>query len=152
MTTLLSTLIESNILKTHELFPNQELNQKDDSKTSALLKYESCYNLKDVSSIPVPSAAPLLIEAPDSQVSQQLSLIPEREYTPTDALVRMKDPRIVPTPEWHAPWKLMRVISGHLGPVRAIAVDPGNEWFATAGGDRIIKIWDMASVFFVNLG
>jgi hypothetical protein len=26
------------------------------------------------------------------------------------ALVRIKDPRKVPKPEWHAPWKLMRVI------------------------------------------
>ena len=25
------------------------------------------------------------------------------------ALVRIKDPRKVPKPEWHAPWKLMRV-------------------------------------------
>jgi pleiotropic regulator 1 len=29
-------------------------------------------------------------------------------------------------PDWHAPWKLMRVISGHHGWVRCIAVDPGN--------------------------
>ena len=48
-------------------------------------------------------------------------------------------------PEWHAPWKLMRVISGHLGWVRAVAVDPANQWFATGAGDRTIKIWDMAS-------
>ncbi|KAI8060781.1 WD40-repeat-containing domain protein, partial [Gongronella butleri] len=48
-------------------------------------------------------------------------------------------------PTWHAPWKLMRVISGHLGWVRAVAVEPGNKWFATGAGDRTIKIWDMAS-------
>lgn len=29
-------------------------------------------------------------------------------------------------PEWHKPWKLMRVIAGHRGWVRAIAVDPAN--------------------------
>jgi len=34
----------------------------------------------------------------------------------------------------------MRVISGHLGWVRSIAVDPSNEWFATGAGDRIIKV------------
>ncbi|KAK4514279.1 uncharacterized protein ATC70_001870 [Mucor velutinosus] len=48
-------------------------------------------------------------------------------------------------PVWHAPWKLMRVISGHLGWVRAVTVEPGNKWFATGAGDRTIKIWDMAS-------
>jgi len=48
-------------------------------------------------------------------------------------------------PQWHAPWKLMRVISGHLGWVRALAVEPGNQWFASGAGDRTIKIWDLAS-------
>lgn len=48
-------------------------------------------------------------------------------------------------PDWHPPWKLMRVISGHLGWVRCISVDPSNEWFATGSGDRTIKLWDLAS-------
>ncbi|KAA8910755.1 WD40-repeat-containing domain protein [Sphaerosporella brunnea] len=48
-------------------------------------------------------------------------------------------------PAWHAPWKLMRVISGHLGWVRALTVEPNNQWFATGAGDRTIKIWDLAS-------
>ena len=51
----------------------------------------------------------------------------------------------VPKPEWHAPWKLMRVVSGHLGWVRAIAIDPTNEWFVTGSADRTIKVWDQAS-------
>ncbi|KAI6194241.1 WD domain, G-beta repeat protein [Aphelenchoides besseyi] len=48
-------------------------------------------------------------------------------------------------PTWHAPWKLYRVISGHTGWVRSVDVEPNNEWFATGGADRIIKIWDLAS-------
>ncbi|CAL1702575.1 unnamed protein product [Somion occarium] len=48
-------------------------------------------------------------------------------------------------PTFHPPWKLMRVISGHLGWVRSVAVEPGNQWFATGAGDRVIKIWDLAS-------
>ena len=39
----------------------------------------------------------------------------------------------------------MRVISGHLGWVRSVAVEPGNKWFATGAGDRVIKVWDLAS-------
>ena len=26
-----------------------------------------------------------------------------------------------------------------------MAVEPGNKWFATGAGDRVIKIWDLAS-------
>ena len=40
---------------------------------------------------------------------------------------------------------MMRVISGHMGWVRALAVDSSNEWFATGAADKTIKIWDMAS-------
>ena len=50
-----------------------------------------------------------------------------------------------PVPEWHAPWKCMRVISGHTGWVRAVDVDVSNEWFVTGAKDRTIKIWDLAS-------
>lgn len=63
---------------------------------------------------------------------------------PSSALVR-RDTVRQPKPDWHAPWKLMRVISGHLGWVRALAVEPGNQWFASGAGDRTIKIWDLAS-------
>jgi len=60
--------------------------------------------------------------------------------------VRAKQARTdIPKPEWHPPWKLMRVLSGHEGWVRTIAVDPTNEWFASSGNDRLIKIWDLAS-------
>uniref|UniRef100_A0A672YTA5 Pleiotropic regulator 1 n=1 Tax=Sphaeramia orbicularis TaxID=375764 RepID=A0A672YTA5_9TELE len=51
----------------------------------------------------------------------------------------------MPKPQWHPPWKLFRVISGHLGWVRSIAVEPGNQWFVTGSADRTIKIWDLAS-------
>jgi pleiotropic regulator 1 len=67
---------------------------------------------------------------------------PQRD-TPATNLVR-RDTVRHQKPQWHAPWKLMRVISGHLGWVRALAVEPGNEWFASGAGDRTIKIWDMA--------
>uniref|UniRef100_A0A0A9WTF4 Pleiotropic regulator 1 n=1 Tax=Lygus hesperus TaxID=30085 RepID=A0A0A9WTF4_LYGHE len=51
----------------------------------------------------------------------------------------------MPKPKWHAPWKLYRVISGHLGWVRCATVEPGNEWFATGSADRVIKVWELAT-------
>ena len=50
----------------------------------------------------------------------------------------------IPTPKWHAPYRLSTVISSHLGWVRSIAFDPTNTMFATGGGDRVIKIFDLA--------
>nr|GEX80237.1 protein pleiotropic regulatory locus 1 [Tanacetum cinerariifolium] len=50
-----------------------------------------------------------------------------------------------PRPEWHAPWKNYRVISGHLGWVRSIAFNHDNEWFCTGSADRTIKIWETHS-------
>lgn len=68
---------------------------------------------------------------------------PQRSL-PGSSLVR-RDTVRQQKPEWHPPWKLMRVISGHLGWVRALAIEPGNQWFASGAGDRTIKIWDLAS-------
>lgn len=37
-------------------------------------------------------------------------------------------------------WFFLKVISGHLGWVRCIAVEPGNQWFVTGSADRTIKV------------
>jgi hypothetical protein len=43
-----------------------------------------------------------------------------------------------------------------MGWVRAIAVDPGNQWFATGAGDRVVKVWHQhvfpVDVLIVDLG
>lgn len=75
--------------------------------------------------------------------SQQAMALMEAGGTKNSALAR-KAPSM-PKPQWHPPWKLFRVISGHLGWVRSIAVEPGNQWFVTGSADRTIKIWDLAS-------
>jgi len=78
------------------------------------------------------SSSSALLSIPQSFSQSQQQLIP-------------KKPSSIPKPKWHPPWKLYRVISGHLGWVRCVAVEPGNEWFATGAADRVIKIWDLAS-------
>ncbi|SCV73419.1 BQ2448_7345 [Microbotryum intermedium] len=73
--------------------------------------------------------------------------LPVSHQTPTllsQSLIRRRAARAV-QPDYHAQWKLMRVISGHLGWVRSLAVEPGNTWFASGAGDRVVKIWDLAS-------
>ncbi|KAH7830370.1 pre-mRNA-splicing factor prp46 [Monocercomonoides exilis] len=51
----------------------------------------------------------------------------------------------VDPPVFHPHWKLIRVLSGHDGWVRTVAVEPNNEWFATGSNDRAIKIWSMTT-------
>lgn len=64
----------------------------------------------------------------------------------TTSLMRMSEAMSAqPRPEWHKPWKLHKVISGHLGWVRSVAVEPNNKWFVSGSGDRTIKVWDLAS-------
>lgn len=65
-------------------------------------------------------------------------------YEPSAAVMK-RLPSKWPRPAWHPPWKNYRVISGHMGWVRSVAFDPGNEWFCTGSADRTIKIWEMAT-------
>lgn len=78
------------------------------------------------------SSSALMTTSQTSSQNPQQQLIPKKQS-------------VIPRPTWHSPWKLYRVISGHLGWVRCVAVEPGNDWFATGAADRVIKIWDLAS-------
>ena len=84
-----------------------------------------------------------MIASIDKTPEQQQSTLTSSS-TLSQALKLHKTTRTI-KPTYHAPWKLVRVISGHLGWVRSVAVEPGNQWFATGAGDRVIKIWDLAS-------
>ncbi|KAF2120870.1 WD40-repeat-containing domain protein [Lophiotrema nucula] len=70
--------------------------------------------------------------------------------TTSSALVR-KDIVKQTKPHWHAPWKVMRVISGHMGWVRSVCLDPDNQFFATGSADRTIKIWSMVGQLKLTL-
>lgn len=78
---------------------------------------------------------------PFNSSSTIATTIPMASNTPNSTMVlpQKKAPSMA-KPKWHAPWKLYRVISGHLGWVRCCAVEPGNEWFATGSADRVIKV------------
>lgn len=81
---------------------------------------------------------------PSGTVATTTSTLGSNSASNTVAVPVKKTPSMA-KPKWHAPWKLYRVISGHLGWVRCCAVEPGNEWFATGSADRVIKIWDLAT-------
>uniref|UniRef100_A0A183BWA5 Pleiotropic regulator 1 n=1 Tax=Globodera pallida TaxID=36090 RepID=A0A183BWA5_GLOPA len=94
--------------------------------------------------------APLAITAGDgvdSTDKRMVATVPSKPQQDNGNLRALLPSRanLITKPKWHAPWKLYRVISGHTGWVRAVDVEPNNEWFASGGADRIIKIWDLAS-------
>ena len=69
-----------------------------------------------------------------SQASKGPQLLPgqvsskPRVRTSTELVIsdRKDAARDIERPAWHAPWRISAVISGHLGWVRSIAVDPTN--------------------------
>lgn len=122
-------LVQQSDVEKERYADDNDLEQLENEKNS-LRKFsnDSIFNQKTSHSIP--------------SASKAVSLFNSQQYAVTS---HKKSLITMPKPQWHAPWKLYRVISGHLGWVRCIDVDPSNEWFATGAGDRIIKIWDLAS-------
>lgn len=79
--------------------------------------------------------------AASSAQSSALSTLPQKGAQ--DNSIRAMLPSkasLICKPKWHPPWKLYRVIAGHTGWVRSVAVEPNNEWFATGGADRMCKV------------
>jgi pleiotropic regulator 1 len=97
------------------------------------------YGLKDIHKKAAASGGQERIGPPQSKALVQV------QGTKHAGAIMPRQTPSMPKPQWHPPWKLMRVLSGHVGWVRSIAVDPTNEWFATGSADRTIKIWDLAS-------
>jgi pleiotropic regulator 1 len=162
----LDTLIAENRLKSHALFANSEFRISEDAESQKVKLttkiYDEYLHLKLPPSLEKAAKKAkeeqtgetqvMITDIIDSKPTKELSdgVVALRSALPSfqsdsSSLIRIKEPRKIPNPTWHAPWKLMRVIAGHTGWVRDLTVDVSNEWFATGAGDRIIKIWDMAS-------
>lgn len=169
----LSALAAQNATASRSLFAHSPENQYakrqklDDASEDPLLKRRFRTEYADVETLPPsitaklptkqpgrkvarPGApgrpAPKLLEAaPGSKAVSAPASTASNEHQNMSLAMRGMSAIQQPKPEWHAPWKLMRVISGHLGWVRSLAVEPGNKWFASGAGDRTIKIWDLAS-------
>lgn len=57
----------------------------------------------------------------------ETNLLIRNNPTPGSQIQLLRKAPTMPKPKWHPPWKLFRVIAGHLGWVRCVAVEPGNE-------------------------
>ena len=135
--------VTKNFEATVELFSNGENPTKDDLKSMRMnfkrREYQNATETADPKRSKTSSTA--LIKASDRNDDVQQENVTKKQHQ----LIEIKETRKLTKPKWHPPWKLKSVLSGHTGWVRCVAVDSSNEWFATGAGDRIIKVWDMAS-------
>lgn len=84
-----------------------------------------------------------LVKRPE--VTQAVSTAVLSNEDGTNTLQRYEN-LVSQTPQWHAPWKLTKIINGHLGWVRCLAVEPvDNEWFVTGSNDTTLKVWDLST-------
>lgn len=81
---------------------------------------------------------------PSANMPPPTAVVSTTKHQPSAAVMK-RLPSKWPRPVWHPPWKNYRVISGHMGWVRSVAFEPGNEWFCTGSADRTIKIWEVAT-------
>jgi WD40 repeat protein len=115
------------------------------ASSTAIVASGAAAAVSDVAAALRARAAPKGVAAESMDEFKRAEELAEKAQASSRAIVARRQPAKIPEPKWHAPWKLMRVISGHLGWVRSIAVEPGNEWFVTGAADRTIKVWDLAS-------
>jgi len=121
------------VIKTAEIGSMEDSTLSKDSMSLALITNG------DASSAPSKSGG-----AADTSNVLALKTDGDDATKPGSILNKKRKSAKIPTPTWHAPWKLSTVLSSHLGWVRSIAVDPTNTMFATGSADRTIKIWDLA--------
>lgn len=100
-------------------------------------KMQAMKHLQEVESGPNPPPPGTVEEDSNPILNPENSLVPFKETavsqwsqstgTSNQITNLVKKAPSMPKPKWHPPWKLYRVIAGHLGWVRCVAVEPGNE-------------------------
>ncbi|KAF4594503.1 pre-mRNA splicing factor prp46 [Ophiocordyceps camponoti-floridani] len=167
--TQLAAFVSQNARESHKLFARAATGQKhpkpslDGTVEERLMKrkftaeYAASQTLPPslASKLPTKTTGKALVRAPKRPAGKTQALIEgptgskplagdgSTNGTSTSLTARGGQSYQQQKPEWHPPWKLMRVISGHLGWVRSLAVEPDNKWFASGAGDRTIKLWDL---------
>ena len=157
------TLVFRSLKRTHDMFVASQGNlpptEPDLEKMKLSIKAKNCYgtvlhevNLNETKKKRVvQEVEPAKEGEADNYTNSNMALVTSTPIQTAENTVAnminnpIKKAVTMAKPKWHAPWKLYRVISGHLGWVRCCAIEPGNEWFATGSADRVIKIWDLAS-------
>lgn len=119
------------------------LKQKLNSEKTIFQRYDEYTNITEGQK---PEKQPTSLIRYEDDSSNKIIKKVLHEDAGSDSLLERYEKILKYKPSWHPPWKLSKIINGHAGWVRCIAVEPiQNEWFATGSNDTSIKIWDLAS-------
>ncbi|KAH9984245.1 WD40 repeat-like protein [Russula vinacea] len=142
----LDPLFKSNAKRTYSVFASYpDAGLRDEEKSARLrLAVKMNDEYKHYKQLP-PALVAQQVPVGPARPKEMRKAITAGPSSETTRMIASIDTTPEQRPTYHAPWKLVRVISGHLGWVRSVAVEPGNKWFATGAGDRVIKIWNLAS-------
>ena len=130
--------VQQNFEATNELFQNGEIFQDDLKQLKMNIKKREYEHVEKELKRSKPESSTAMVKHKEAEPTENIT---KKQYQ----LIEIKESRKLTKPTWHAPWKLKSVLSGHTGWVRCLAIDSSNEWFASGAGDRIIKVWDLAS-------
>ena len=124
---------------------------QDATKNKAKKKANSSALVTTVESVTEPNTKTALTVKEASSPSMPFASNPNNNTTGAGILVKAEGGTArssaldIPTPTWHAPWKLATVLSSHLGWVRSLAFSADNRFLATGSADRTIKLWNFAA-------
>ncbi|KAI8421939.1 hypothetical protein MSG28_009853, partial [Choristoneura fumiferana] len=131
------TLVFRSLKRSHDMFlANQGMLPPIDETAEKILR-----SVKARDSYGQVMAAVQKAQASQQQLGGQCTLTVRGPPPPPAAAATALAPRKPPTmpkPRWHAPWKLFRVISGHLG-----WVSSRHPYLFSCGEDRQVKCWDL---------
>jgi pleiotropic regulator 1 len=127
MTLSISSAIDRNSSQTSKLFPVKVVKSKNQKYKNSKTKL------------------PIFVQMATKTTTAMVKRTNEEPQEQKTALIKLESTRKILKPTFHPPWILKTLISGHTGPIRSLAIDPSNMFFASGGGDRLIKLWDLAS-------